>query len=143
MTMKELIAAVQLLGVVLAAAWLAQDYLALPAGSASAAGTAVKLIWVVVAVVLFNVIASVIGAAFVSMVQQREIEDEPTDERDAAIEARSLKNSAIVTSSAAALALIPLAMGADPVFAVYALFAAPMLGGAINAVSQLIYYRIG
>ena len=36
-----------------------------------------------------------------------------------------------------------LAFGADPTFAVYALFAAPMLGGTTDAVSRLVYYRIG
>jgi hypothetical protein len=143
MTMKELTAGVQLTGVVLAVAWLALDYLALSPGTASVAGTAVKLIWVVAAMLVFNLVASVASITLVSVLQQQSIEDGPMDERDRAIEAKSLKNSAIITSSAAALALIPLAMGADPVFAVYALFIAPVLGGAANAVSQLIYYRIG
>ena len=70
-------------------------------------------------------------------------EVEPADERDGLIEARSQRWSAYATSIVAALALIPLALGADPVWAVYALFGAPMVGGTINAAAQLFYYRVG
>jgi hypothetical protein len=47
-------------------------------------------------------------------------------------------------SIAAALALLLLAFAnVAPVFAVYALFVAAMLGGAADAASRLVYYRIG
>ena len=43
----------------------------------------------------------------------------------------------------AALTLLAVAFGIDPILAIYGLFAAPMLGGVTDAVSRLVYYRIG
>ena len=95
------------------------------------------------AVIVFTILATIIATIVISVVRREEFKDEPADERDGLIEARSQRWSAYATSIVAALALIPLAMGADPVWAVYALFGAPMVGGTLNAAAQLFYYRVG
>jgi Cu/Ag efflux pump CusA len=140
MTSKEMMAWVQLLGVVVIGGWLGWD-----AVTGGAAGTiaeiAQKLLWAVGAMVGFNIVGAIIGTILVSIAQREELKDEPADERDHAVAARSLRNSGIATSIVAALALIPLAFGADANWAVYALFVAPVIGGTINAASELYYYR--
>ena len=140
MTSKELMAWVQLLGVAGVGGWLAWD--ALNGGAAgSTAAIAVKLLWAVGAMIGFNILGAIIGTILVSIAQREELKDEPADERDHLVSAKSLRNSAIATSILAALALIPLALGVDATFAVYALFVAPVVGGTINAASELYYYR--
>ncbi|MBB4051628.1 Cu/Ag efflux pump CusA [Devosia subaequoris] len=140
MTSKEMMAWVQLLGVVVVCGWLAWD--ALNGGAVgTTAAIAQKLLWAVGAMVGFNIVGAIIGTILVSIAQREELKDEPADERDHAVAARSLRNSGIVTSIVAALALIPLALGVDANLAIYALFVAPVIGGTINAASELYYYR--
>jgi hypothetical protein len=140
MTFKEMMAGVQVLGVAVVGAWLAWD--ALNGGAAGpTSAIAVKLLWAVGAMIVFNIVGTIIATIIISIIQRAELRDEPSDERDHAVSARSQRNNAIVTSILAALALIPLAMGADVNLAVYALFVAPMMGGAVNALSELYYYR--
>lgn len=142
MSHKEMVAGIQVLGAVLVGSWLVWD--AMNGGlGASLAGLAGKLLWVIAAVIGFNIVVTILGTILVSIVQRVEFRDEPSDERDMAIDARSLKYGGIVTSALAALALIPLAMGAEPMVAVYALFAAPLIGGTISAALQLYFYRVG
>src|SRR5690606_5666341 len=140
MTFREMVAVVQLLGVAAVGGWLGWDVLRGGMDGASA-GIAIKLLWAVGAMIAFNVLGTVFGAILLSIAQREEVKDEPADERDHAISARSLRNSGIATSIASAVALIPLAMGVDPNLAVYMLFAAPVLGGTVNALSELYYYR--
>ena len=131
---------VQLLGVAVVGGWLAWD--ALNGGAVSTtAEIAQKLLWAVGAMVGFNIVGAIIGTILVSIAQREELKDEPADERDHAVAARSLRNSGIATSIVAALALIPLALGVDANLAIYALFVAPVIGGTINAASELYYYR--
>ena len=140
MTSKEMMAWVQLLGVAVVGGWLAWD--ALNGGTVgTTAEIAQKLLWAVGAMVGFNIVGAIIGTILVSIAQREELKDEPADERDHAVAARSLRNSGIATSIVAALALIPLALGVDANLAIYALFVAPVIGGTINAASELYYYR--
>ena len=140
MTFKEMMAGVQVLGVAVVGGWLAWD--AVNGGATGpTAQIAIKLLWAVGAMIVFNIVGTIIATIIISIIQRAELRDEPSDERDDAVSARSQRNSAIVTSILAALALIPLAMGADVNLAVYALFVAPMMGGAVNALSELYYYR--
>lgn len=140
MTFKEMMAGVQIVGVIVVGAWLAWDALDGGAGGTSVE-VAIKLLWAVGAMIVFNIVGTIIATILISIAQREELKDEPADERDHAIEARSLRNGGIATSIAAALALIPLAMGLDANFAIYALFIAPVIGGAVNAASELYYYR--
>lgn len=141
MSFKEMMAGVQIVGVFVVAAWLAWDAASGGLSGIGTAGVAIKLLWAVGGLVVFNIVGTIIATILVSIVQREVIKDEPADERDMAIEAKSLRNGGIATSIAAALSLIPLAMGAEANFAVYALFIAPVLGGAVNAAFQLYYYR--
>ena len=141
MTFKEMMAGVQIVGVVAVGGWLAWDVAGGGALGADAAAIAVKLLWAVGALIGFNILGANVATILISIIQREELKDEPSDERDLAIEARSLRNGGIATSIAAALSLVPLALGVGGNFAVYALFIAPVLGGAVNAVFQLYYYR--
>lgn len=140
MTFKEMMAGVQVLGVAVVGGWLVWD--ALNGGATGpTSAIAAKLLWAVAAMIVFNIVGAIVASIVISIIQRAELRDEPSDERDHIVSARSQRNNAIVTSILAALALIPLAMGADVNLAVYALFAAPMMGGAVNALSELYYYR--
>jgi hypothetical protein len=143
MSHKEMMAGIQLVGQVLVGLWLVWDLLNGGLAGATVMSVAIKLLWAIGAVIVFSIIATIIMTIVISIARREEFRDEPADERDLLIEAKSQKWSAYVTSIVAALALFPLAFGADPVFAVYALFGAPMLGGTINAIYQLYYYRVG
>jgi hypothetical protein len=142
MSFKEWTAVVQVVGVILVGGWVALD--AIGGGAAQPlAAVAMKLVWTIGAVILFNIVAIIIVAILVSIAQRAELKDEKADERDRWVATRSSRNGYVVTSIAAALALVAVAFGVEPVLAIYALFAAPMLGGATDAVSQLVYYRLG
>ena len=143
MSHKEMVAGIQLVGQVLVSIWLVYDGLNGGLVGATVASVAAKLLWVIGAVIVFTIVATIITTIVVSIVRREEFKAEPDDERDVAIDAKSLRMAGIFTSVAAALALFPLAFGADPIFAVYALFGAPMIGGTVNAALQLYYYRVG
>jgi hypothetical protein len=143
MTMKQWNAVIQLVGLVVVGAWLVLDGLGSGASSSDFAAVAMKLVWAIGAVIAFNILGTIVTVIVVSIVTRSELKDEKSDERDAIIDAKSMRNGGAVTSILAALSLLALAFGVAPVFAVYALFAAPVLGGATDAVSRLVYYRIG
>jgi hypothetical protein len=141
MSFKEWTAVVQIAGVILIGGWVVLD--AIGGGATQPLqAVAMKLVWTIGAVILFNIVAIIIVSILVSIAQRAELKDEKADERDRLFATLSSRNGYVVTSIAAALALVAVAFGAEPVIAIYALFAAPMLGGATDAVSQLVYYRI-
>jgi hypothetical protein len=142
MSFKEWTAVVQIVGVIVIGGWVVLD--AFGGGAAGPlAAVAMKLVWAIGAVIAFNIVAMIVTAILVSIAQRAELKDERADERDRSVAARSSRNGYMVTSIGAAAALLMVAFGLDPVIAIYALFVAPMLGGATDAVSQLVYYRIG
>jgi Cu/Ag efflux pump CusA len=139
MSYREWQAVIQLGGLVAVTAWLLTD---VPAGGLSVAAAAGRALWAIGALVVFNIVATIVVGILIGIARQQELKEERADERDRAIETRSSRNGYLVTSGAAALALLPLAFGAEPALAVYALLAAPMLGGGAHAASMLVYYRI-
>ena len=144
MSFKELTAWVQIIGAVVIGGWLIND--AFNGGITSAmplSAIAMKLLWAIGAVIVFNIVGIIIAAILVSIAQGAEIKDEKADERDRSISTRSERNGYVVTSIAAALTLGAVAFGAEPMTAVVALFVAPMVGGVVSAGSQLVYYRVG
>lgn len=143
MTFKEWTAVIQLAGLALIAAWLAFDIAGNPAAYATINAAAGRLVWAIVAVIAFNIVATIVVTILVSIARREELKDEKADERDRFVNARSSRNGYVVTSTGAALSLLALAFGADPVLGAFALFGAPMLGGTVDAISQLIYYRLG
>ncbi|WP_139198746.1 hypothetical protein [Devosia sp. YR412] len=127
----------------LVAVWLGYDLLNGGLVGATVAGVAGKLLWVIGAVIVVGIVSTIVMSIAVSAVRREAFREAPADERDLAIDARSLRLGGIVTSALAGLALVPLAMGVDPVFAVYGLFGAPMIGGTVSSAAQLYYYRVG
>lgn len=101
-----------------------------------------RLLWAVGAAIGFNVLATVVVSVVLTAARGEQFEDAPADERDTAIDTRSSRIAYAVTSAAAALCLVPIAMGADPLIAVLALFFAPLLGGVSHAAALLVYYRV-
>ena len=143
MSFKEWTAVGQLVGQVIIVAWLVLDAMGGGAAGLTVTDVAVRLCWAIVAMIGLNIVLTIIAVIVGSIIAREELKDEKADERDISIDAHSGRNAGYVTSSAAALSLLALALGADPILAVYALFAAPMLGGATDSVSRLVYYRIG
>ena len=141
MTYKEWEAVVNVLGAVVVGSWVALEALANPA--TTVAEVAARLLWAILFVVLFNIAAMIVVAILVSIARRAEFEDEPADERDAAIGMKGLRNGYIIASIAGAGSLFPLALGYEPSVAAYLLFGGLMLAGVVDAVSRLVYYRIG
>lgn len=142
MSYKEWTATVQVVGVAIMAIWLAMDISAGGAGLGMAA-QAMKLIWAIGAAIVFNIVAIIVVTILVSIARREQLKDEQEDERDRAVTGKSYRNAYVVMSVLCALSLVALAFGADPSLALYALFVAAFLGGATDALSRLIYYRIG
>ncbi len=141
MSFKQWSAVIQLAGSAVVAIWLFANP---PAADAmDFAAIARRLLWAVLALVAFNIVMTIVVVILVSIARREEMKDEAADERDRAIAGLSMRNAYAVGSIAAALALVPLALGADPILAAYALFAAPLLGGVTDAASRLVYYRLG
>ena len=142
MSYKEWTAIVQLVGVGLIGYWLVNDLMTVGIGHDPAA-VATKLLWAIGGVIVFNIVALIVVAIVLSIIQREEFKDEADDERDRAISGKSHRNASTVTSILCVVALANVAFGVDPAIAVYALFVAPFIGGATDAVSRLVYYRIG
>lgn len=143
MTFKELTAAVQVLSVVVIGGWVINQATSNAELAGSVQAVATMLCWAIGASIVFNIAATIVGAILVSIAQGQEIKDERADERDRLVGAKAMGNAYVVTSIVAALALLALAFGTDPLLAIYGLFAAPMLGGLVEASSRLVYYRVG
>ena len=143
MSFKEVMAIAELVGAIAIGVWLAFDIPAATAAGDATAAVAGRLLWAIGAVIVLNIVTTILVTIVASIAQGEEIKDEKDDERDRAINTRGMRNSGIVQSLAAAAALLLLAFGANPILAVYALLVCPLLGGTTDAVSRLVYYRIG
>lgn len=143
MSFKEWTAVIQLVGAFVVAGWLALDHMGGGIGDGTLPGLAIVLLWAVGALIVFNILATVAVTVIVTIVRGEAFKDEPADERDDVIDARSSRIGYAVTSAVAALTLVPLALGVEASLAVLMLFVAPVAGGIIHAAAQLVYYRIG
>ena len=85
MSYKEMLAAVQLLTQVLAAVWLIYDATTGGFLGITVAQAAVKLLWVIGAVIGFSIFATIVATVLVSIARREEFKDEPADERDGLI----------------------------------------------------------
>lgn len=141
MTFKEMNAAVMLLGAVVISAWVLKDAIGDPTLSLSAVAT--RLCWAIGASIVFNIVAIIVFAILVSIAQGREIKDEAADERDHAVGGKAMRNAYVVASLGGLAALIVWALGWEATTGIYVLFGGLMLAGATDAVSRLVYYRIG
>ena len=141
MTYKEFEAVVQIAGAAVIGAWVTFEAVTDPATSVAEA--AARLLWDILFVVLFNIAAVIVVTILVSIARREEFKDEKADDRDAAVGTKGMRNAYLVASIAGAASLFPLAWGADPAVAAYVLFGGLMLAGVVDAVSRLVYYRIG
>lgn len=141
MTFKEMNAAVMLLGTVVISAWVLTGAIGDPTLTLSAVAT--RLCWAILASIVFNIVASIVFTILISIAQGREFRDEVADERDRLVAAKAMRNAYVVASLAGLAALIVWALGYEVTTGVYVLFGGLMLAGAVDAGSQLVYYRIG
>lgn len=141
MTFKEMNAAVMLLGSVVISAWVLKDALGDPGLSLPAVAT--RLCWAIGASIVFNIVATIVFTILISIAQGREMQDEPTDERDRAVGSKAMRNAYVVASVTGLVSLILWAVGYDVLVGVYVLFGGLMLSGATDGASRLFYYRVG
>ena len=141
MTYKEMNAAVMLLGAVVISAWVLTGAIGDPTLSLPAVAT--RLCWAILASIVFNIAAIIVFTILISIAQGREFRDEVADERDRLVGAKAMRNAYVVASLAGLAALIVWALGYEATAGVYVLFGGLMLAGAVDAGSQLVFYRIG
>lgn len=141
MTYKELNAAVMILCGLGVAAWVAFE-----AGSSPATDVetvAWRLLYAIGINILVNIALMIVATIAVSIAQSEELKDERADERDRAVADRSMRNGYFAVSIGGLAVIVTLAMGQGPIVAAYLLFGALVIGGLIDPVSRLVYYRIG
>jgi formate/nitrite transporter FocA (FNT family) len=143
MTFKEWNAAIMLAGQALVTGWLVNDAMRVRALEPTVAQVSRTLLWAIAAMVVFNIVGTIVVTILVSIARREELKDEAADERDRAVQMRSMRNAYVALSIGGAGSLLLLALGFDPILAAYALFAALMLAGATDSASQLYYYRFG
>jgi hypothetical protein len=143
MTYKEWNAVIQVVSALVIGGWVVLDFAGGGAAGLGVVQVAQKLVWAIAAVIVFNIVAIIVVTILVSIARREEFKDEKDDERDRSVIDRSMRNGYVVTSIAGGLLLLALASGVDPVLAAYGIFAAPMLGGVTEALSRLVYYRVG
>lgn len=141
MTYKEWEAVVQIASAAVIGAWVSFEAVTDPATSvAEAAG---RLLWAILFVVLFNIAAIIVITILVSIARREEFKDEKADERDRAVGTKGMRNAYLVASIGGVASLFALAWGYDPSVAAYIVFGGLMLAGVVDAISRLVYYRIG
>lgn len=141
MTFKEWNAVIMIATSAIIAAWVVFESLSNPAvGLAAVAG---RLVWAIGLSILLNILLVIGMAIAVSIARREEFKDERADERDRAVNDRSMRNGYFVASITGLVCLVVLAAGADPALAIYTLFGGLMLAGVADAASRLVYYRLG
>lgn len=141
MTYKELNAWVMILCGAGVGGWVAWQAAATPAPDVES--VAWRLLYAIGLNIVINIVLMVLATIVVSIAQREELKDERADERDQTINDKSLRNGYFAVSIGGLAVIVALALGQGPVVAAYVLFAALMIGGLIDPVSRLVYYRIG
>lgn len=142
MTQKVLEAWVMVLSAIVISVWIWWDATSngLPADLSAAAW---KMLWAIVSVIVFNIVAMIVGNILFAVVTLgKTIPDEKADERDRLINSKGMRNGYFVLSIGVVGMLIWQAFGLPAVLGPYGLFGISMLAGATYAASQLVYYRI-
>jgi heme/copper-type cytochrome/quinol oxidase subunit 2 len=140
MTYKELNAGVMIVSGAGVAAWVAWE--AMTAAAPDVVSVAWRLLYAIGLTILINIVLMILATILVSIARRRELMDERADERDRAINDRSMRNSYFALSIGGLGVIVALALGQSSIFAAYALFAVLLIGGLIDPVSRLVYYRI-
>lgn len=143
MTYRQWNSVVGLIGLVLLAVWMINDALHMDAEAWQVSAVAAKLLWAALVMVGYSIAGAILLAIVGSIVTGAEFKEERADERDHAVNSRSMRNAYWVISGGGLVMMLLLAMGHDPALGVYTIFGAGMLASAVEAVSQLVYYRLG
>ena len=141
MTYKELNAVVMILSGVGIGGWVVWQALTDPAPDL--VSVAWRLLYAIGFTIVINIVVIIVATIVVSIVQRQELKDERADERDRSINDRSMRNSYFVLSFGGLAVIVALAMGQGPIVAAYGLFAVLLVGGLVDPVSRLVYYRVG
>lgn len=141
MTYKELNAAVMILTGAATAAWVL--WLGRTDPVTDLDSVAWRLLYAIGFNIIINIVVMIAATIVVSIAQREELRDERADERDRAIANKAMRNAYFAVSVGGLTVIIMLAMGFGPVAAVYSLFAVLVVGGLIDPISRLVYYRIG
>lgn len=143
MTYRQWTSVTGLVGIALLSTWLVADALNTPPSAWAVSTVAAKLLWAALIMVGFSIAAAILVSIVGSIVSGQEFKEERADERDALVYNKSMRNAYYVLSVGGLVTLLLLATGQDPALAAYAVFGAGLAAGATDAVSQLVYYRIG
>jgi len=141
MTFKEWTAVIQVGTGVAVGIWLWRDADGVMPATIELA--AQRTLWALGGVIVLNIVGSIVIAILVSIAQGEELKDERSDERDHSVNNRGMRNAYIVASIGGLGVLVYLALGGNPPGAAYGIFGVLMLAGMTDAVSRLVYYRIG
>lgn len=143
MSFKQWTAVIQIVAAVIVLIWLVRDATGADAWPGTVQEAARTTLWALLAIIVFNVVASIVMAIVVSIAQGQEFKDEAADERDTHVGARSMRNAYIIASLGGLGILLFLAFGGNPAAMPYLLFTVLLLAGTADAISRLVYYRVG
>ena len=133
MTYKELNAAVMILSGAGIAAWVAWQAVGDPAPDL--VSVAWRLLYAIGFTIIINIVLIILATIVVSIARREELKDERADER-------SMRNSYFALSVGGLGVIVAMALGQGPIVAAYGLFAVLLIGGLIDPISRLVYYRI-
>jgi hypothetical protein len=140
MTYKELNAAMMIVSGAGIAAWVAWQAVNDPVPDL--VSVAWRLLYAIGFTILVNIVLIIVATIVVSIARREEFKDERADERDRAINDRSMRNSYFALSVGGLAVIVAMALGQGPIVAAYGLFAVLLIGGLIDPISRLVYYRI-
>ncbi len=140
MTAREWNAAILIAGQVAIVIWLMAGGPAFWGVDDSLAGTAIRLLWAVGLMIVWNIGVFILVGIVTGMAGDRTLHS-PDDERDRWIDLRASRNAYVVTGTGVFASIVVFALGQPPVWGLYAVFAAVMLGALTESVSKLVYYR--
>lgn len=143
MSFKQWTAVIQIAAAVIVLVWLVNDATGAAGWPGTVRAAAEKTLWALLGVIVFNIVASIVMAIVVSVSRGEEFKDERADERDTRVGARSMRNAYVVASLGGLGILLFLGFGGNPAAMPYILFAVLLLAGTADALSRLIYYRVG
>ena len=141
MTYKQLNASVMILSGAGIAAWVVWQAMSDPAQDLE--NVAFRLLYAIGLNIIINIVLMILATILVSVARREDLKDERADERDRSIADKSLRNGYFAVSIGGLAVIVALAFGLGPIFAAYLLFGVLLLGGLVDPVSRLVYYRVG
>jgi predicted membrane protein len=141
MSTKQIEAVVMVLSAIVIAAWVMMDVQGTGLAP-NAAAAASDMLWAIGAVIVFNIVAMIVGVILVSIAQREEVKDERADERDQLINGKSNSVAYLLLSLGVLAVLIGQALGVADNLVPYLLFGVSLLAGVGSAIAKLVLYRV-